>query len=61
MALPKVIAALRFFFVKTLRRLYLRIDMPYPRRPVRLPTGLSLEEVGRLINSARNHITSSFS
>lgn len=57
LAVPTVvarIAALRFFFVKTLRRPYLRIDMPYPRRPVRLPTVLSLEEVGRLINSARN-------
>jgi site-specific recombinase XerD len=57
LAVPTVvarIAALRFFFVKTLRRSYLRIDLPYPRRPVRLPTVLSLEEVGRLINSARN-------
>ena len=57
LAVPTVvarIAALRFFFVKTLHRPYLRIDLPYPRRPVRLPTVLSLEEVGRLINSARN-------
>ena len=27
------IAALRFFFVKTLRRPYLQIDLPYPKRP----------------------------
>jgi len=57
LAVPTVvarIAALRFFFVKTLHRPYLQIDLPYPRRPVRLPTVLSLEEVGRLINSARN-------
>lgn len=57
LAVPTVvarIAALRFFFVKTLHRPYLRIDLPYPRRPVRLPTVMSLEEVGRLINSARN-------
>lgn len=46
------IAALRFFFVKTLRRPYQREDLPSPKRPKRLPTVLSQQEVGRLIDSA---------
>jgi len=46
------IAALRFFFVKTLRRPYQREDLPSPKRPKRLPTVLSQEEVARLIDSA---------
>ena len=48
------IAALRFFFVKTLRRPYVQVDLPYPRMPERLPTVLSQEEVARLIDSAKN-------
>jgi integrase/recombinase XerD len=48
------IAALRFFFVKTLRRPYVQVDLPYPRMPERLPTVLSQEEVSRLIDSAKN-------
>jgi integrase/recombinase XerD len=48
------IAALRFFFVKTLRRPYLQLDLPYPKTPKRLPTVLSQDEVGRLIDSANN-------
>jgi integrase/recombinase XerD len=48
------IAALRFFFVKTLRRPNLKLDLPYPKAPVRLPTVLSSEEVARLIDSAKN-------
>ena len=48
------IAALRFFFVKTLRRPYLQLDLPSPKRPKRLPTVLSQEEVARLIESANN-------
>jgi len=46
------IAALRFFFVKVLRRPYREIDLVYPKRPERLPIILSEEEVGRLIESA---------
>jgi integrase/recombinase XerD len=46
------VAALRFFFVKTLRRHQFRDFLPYPRDRRRLPTILSLEEVGRLINAA---------
>jgi len=47
------VAALRFFFVKTLRRRYGLEDTPYPKVPRRLPTILSVEEVARLINGAR--------
>ena len=46
------ISAIRFFFVKVLRRLYREIDLVYPKRPERLPVILSEEEVGRLIESA---------
>jgi site-specific recombinase XerD len=46
------IAALRFFFVKVLRRPYREIDLVYPKRPERLPVILSEEEVVRLIESA---------
>jgi site-specific recombinase XerD len=47
------IAALRFFYVKTLRRRYLVDDTPYPKVPRRLPTVLTPEEVQRLIAAAR--------
>lgn len=46
------IAALRFFFVKVLRRPYRQIDLVYPKQPARLPTILSEEEVARLLASA---------
>jgi site-specific recombinase XerD len=48
------VSALRFFFVKTLKRPYRLDDIPYPKVPRRLPIILSVEEVGRLIDSARN-------
>ena len=47
-------AALRFLFVKTLRRRYLPDHIPFPKRQRRLPTVLSQEEVARLIASAQN-------
>jgi integrase/recombinase XerD len=47
-------AALRFLFVKTLRRPYLPDHLPFPKRQRRLPTILSQEEVTRLIASAQN-------
>jgi integrase/recombinase XerD len=47
-------SALRFFFVKTLKRPYLLEDILYPKVPRRLPTILTVEEVERLIDSARN-------
>jgi integrase/recombinase XerD len=47
------VSALRFFFVKTLKRRYLLDDIPYPKVPRRLPTILTVEEVTRLIDAAR--------
>jgi integrase/recombinase XerD len=47
-------AALRFFFVKTLKRPYLVEEVPYPKKPRRLPTVLTVEEAAQLINSASN-------
>ncbi len=38
-------SALRFFFVKTLRRVYMLEQIPYPKVPRRLPTVLSEAEV----------------
>jgi len=48
------VAALRFFFVRTLKRHQFREDLPYPKKQRRLPTVLSLEEVAQLINAAGN-------
>jgi len=45
------VAALRFFFVKTLKRHQFRDFLPYPQDGRRLPTVLSREEVSRLINA----------
>jgi integrase/recombinase XerD len=44
-------AALKFLFVKTLRRPYLPDAIPFPKCHKRLPTVLSQEEVTRLIDS----------
>ena len=46
------VAALRFFFVKTLKRHQFRDFLPYPQDQRRLPTVLSREEVSRLIEAA---------
>src|SRR5499425_1525856 len=46
------VAALRFFFVKTLKRYQFRDFLPYPQDQRRLPTVLSREEVSSLINAA---------
>ena len=48
------IAALRFFFVRVLRRPHRQIDLIYPKRPERLPTVLSQEEVAQRLDSANN-------
>src|SRR5712692_3376911 len=48
------VAALRFFFVRTLKRHQFREDLPYPKDQRRLPTVLSPDEVTRLINAASN-------
>lgn len=47
-------SALRFLFVKTLRRPYLPDQIPFPKRARRLPMVLSPEEVTLLIGSAKN-------
>jgi len=46
------LAALRFFFVKTLRRSWNTADTPYPKREKRLPKVLSPDEIALLIDSA---------
>jgi integrase/recombinase XerD len=47
-------AALRFLFVKTLKRAYMLEHIPFPKKPLRLPTVLSQEEAARLIDAAGN-------
>jgi len=47
-------AALRFFFCKTLKRMYPVEEVPYPKAPRRLPIILTKEEAIRLIDSASN-------
>lgn len=47
------VAALRFFYVKTLRRAWSVEDTPYPKKEKSLPLVLSVEEVSRLIGAAR--------
>jgi integrase/recombinase XerD len=46
------LAALRFFFVKTLNRPWNAAETPYPKKVIHLPVVLSREEVTRLIESA---------
>ncbi|HEX6260014.1 MAG TPA: site-specific integrase [Woeseiaceae bacterium] len=48
------VSALRFFFVKTLKRPYLLEDIPFPKVPRRLPAILTTDEVARLIDGAKN-------
>src|SRR5258707_12440696 len=48
------VSALRFLFVKTLRRHFLAEYIPFPKSRKRLPTVLSPEEVTRLIDAAYN-------
>ncbi len=46
------LAALRFFYVKTLKRSWSIAETPYPKWVFRLPTILSQEEVAQLIDAA---------
>jgi integrase/recombinase XerD len=46
------VAALRFFFVRTLHRHEFREYLPYPKTRKKLPNILSQEEVARLINAS---------
>jgi integrase/recombinase XerD len=47
------LAALRFFYIKTLKKAWSLEETPYPKTTRRLPTILSQEEVARLIDAAR--------
>jgi integrase/recombinase XerD len=46
------LAALRFFYTKTLRKAWSIEETPYPKKALRLPTILSAEEVTQLIDAA---------
>jgi site-specific recombinase XerD len=48
------VSAIRFFFVKTLKRRYSLEDTPYPKAPRRLPKILSVDDVTHLINAAQS-------
>ncbi len=48
------VGALRFLYVKTLKRRDMKQDLPCPKHHKRLPIVLSQEEVTRLIDSAQN-------
>jgi integrase/recombinase XerD len=50
------VAALRFFYVKTLKRHHMLEHLPLPRLPKKLPTVLSREEVGRLLAACANRL-----
>jgi integrase/recombinase XerD len=47
------LAALRFFYIKTLRRAWSLADTPYPKKTRSLPTILSREEVAQLLHATR--------
>jgi len=53
-SVSQYVSALRFLFVKTLRRHFLTEHIPFPKSPRRLPVVLSPEEVTRLIDAARH-------
>ncbi len=46
------LAALRFFYIKTLKKAWSVAETPYPKKVLRLPTILSQEEVALLIDAA---------
>jgi len=47
------LAALRFFYIKTLKKGWSVAETPYPKKNYRLPTILSQEQVAQLIDAAR--------
>ena len=48
------LAALRFFFIQTMKKAWSMAETPYPKKTRRLPSILSPEEVAHLIDSARS-------
>jgi site-specific recombinase XerD len=48
------ICALRFLYLKVLKRRDMKEDLPYPKQRLRLPVILSPSEVAKLIASAKN-------
>ena len=48
------ICALRFLYIKVLKRRDMKEDLPYPKQRLRLPVILSPDEVAQLIGGARN-------
>jgi integrase/recombinase XerD len=46
------LAALRFFYIKTLKKTWSIAETPYPKRAFHLPSILSREEVAQLIDAA---------
>jgi len=46
------LAALRFFYIQTLKRAWSVAETPYPKKVLKLPIILSQEEVARLIDAA---------
>jgi integrase/recombinase XerD len=47
------LAALRFFYLQTLRKAWSIAETPYPKKGIHLPTILSQQEVAQLIDAAR--------
>ena len=51
-SVTRYLAALRFFYTKTLKKAWSIAETPYPKRAFHLPSILNQEEVARLIDSA---------
>ena len=47
-------AALRFLYVRVLKQRWFDEEIQAPKRPIRLPTVLSAEEITRILDSTRN-------
>jgi site-specific recombinase XerD len=47
------LSALRFFYTKTLKKVWSIEETPYPKKTLHMPTILSQEEVAQLIDAAR--------
>lgn len=49
----QIVAALRFFYAKVLKRTFLLSDIPFPHKVQPLPLILSQEEVARILTAPR--------